>query len=441
MRERETTTTAPSSDVARRDVDRRARAVGRDLPRALARRRRRRRVPSAGADDDADRRAPVLGEADHHGELAVSARRTRACRRAGRRTTRRRRSRSPRTRAGSLSSATMGTPGKRARQALAEERVRLAVGARDRIVLALVLDVERRRVDAHHERRAASRAAASATVGGARRVEAAHALDPHALERARDARERPRRAGTPGRCPPRARAPRAARPMRGPSTALETRSVRRARSGRPPRAGWHVAADEEASAPSCSTRRASSGLRPAVGAVVARREVAVLRPVAREQAVGEGRSREHAGAGDHDVAGEPVQVGRVQQVVGELDDLGPLAQRGARRPSTSPALTPQCAILPSVLSSSSVSTASPPCERVGARVVQEVDVDAVAPEAPQRALDRRRGGSAASKRLRGGAVVRSVPPLVTTTTSPRLGDARARGARSMRPRRTRRRCR
>ena len=74
------------------------------------------------------------------------------------------RARSPRTMAGSLSSATIGTPGKRAREALAR-------GARwprwsARVTgssFALNSTSKGAGVDAHHERALASRAAASAT--------------------------------------------------------------------------------------------------------------------------------------------------------------------------------------------------------------------------------------------------------------------------------------
>ena len=153
-----------------------------------------------------------------------SARRTRASRRAGRRTTPRARARSPRSVAGSLSSATMGTPGNAASELGADERVGLAVGARDGVVL---LPCTRRRSRPRRCARcpaAASRAIPSDSAASSARSRSRRHVRIPTRESARGQR-REVLVGqvASARSRSRARAARAARRDRGPSTALETR--------------------------------------------------------------------------------------------------------------------------------------------------------------------------------------------------------------------------
>ena len=120
----------------------------------------------------------------------------------------------------------------------------------------------------------------------------------------------------------------------------------------------HVPVDEEAHRLDCCTRRPSSHRRPAVGAVIAGRELAVRLPAVREQAVGKRRPREDRGAAHDDLAGEAVKVRPLDQTVGELDDLGLAAQGHAADHDVADA-HPPVADLPSALSAIIVSTASP----------------------------------------------------------------------------------
>ena len=143
-----------------RDVERRARVVVADEERADAlggsvgapRSRER------GAEDDADRRAPFLGEADHHAELAVL--RDEVARAVDGIDEERRaaRSRSRGTSTGRSPRPRSGCPGGSRASAREDERVRLLVGARDRIVRALHLRADvLLRVDAHDELGGAAR--------------------------------------------------------------------------------------------------------------------------------------------------------------------------------------------------------------------------------------------------------------------------------------------
>ena len=90
---------------------------------------------------------------------------------------------------------------------------------------------------------------------------------------------------------------------------------------------------------------------------------------------------EDAGARDHHVAGQAVQIDGLKEVVGKLDDLGP-AWMAAGATSVSPAETPRCPMAPSFFSAWMVSVALAVLnEGLGAGVVEEKEMDALAAEA------------------------------------------------------------
>ena len=120
---------------------------------------------------------------------------------------------------GSLSSATIGQPGERARQAVAEERVRLVVGAGDRIVLALVGDLEGRRVHAHHQIARLARGGQRDVDGPSREIR--HASIP-TLSRARGMRASAASRRYTGPTPTSRTTSSSCATVRGPRTALVT---------------------------------------------------------------------------------------------------------------------------------------------------------------------------------------------------------------------------
>lgn len=121
-------------------------------------------------------------------------------------------------------------------------------------------------------------------------------------------------------------------------------------------------------------------LRPAIASVIAFAELALLRPESRKEPVVEHRVREDARAAHHDVTRDAMKVHALHQVVDELDDLGAFVHRRARDLVAARRHTPvrDVALLLQRLQRLHAVARD---ERVDARVVEHVDVDAIASKA------------------------------------------------------------
>src|SRR5262249_3685890 len=132
---------------------------------------------------------------------------------------------------------------------------------------------------------------------------------------------------------------------------------------------------------------AELGLRPAIGAMIARVELAFGGPVAGQDPVGEHRTREDAHVASRHLSRDRVQVLRQIDVVDELEHFGPAGNRRARdldrTRANAPAADPAGA--PQLTQEADRFVAR---KRTHSGIVQENEVDDVSPQSLLRSFER-----------------------------------------------------